>query len=164
MRAPTALADLIEPRNEWRAAGKRVVCTNGVFDLLHVGHLQYLEAARTLGDILIVGLNSDSSTRHYKGPSRPLVPEQERAALLLALEPVDYVTIFDEPTAEQLVEALRPEIYCKGGDYGDEGGLRKPLPEAAVVERHGGQVRLIPYLPEHSTSALIERIVRSYCG
>ncbi len=164
MRAATVLADLIELRQGWRGARMRVVCTNGVFDLLHVGHLQYLEAARALGDILVVGLNSDGSTRRYKGPSRPLVPEEERAALLLALEPVDYVTIFDEPTAEQLVEALQPEIYCKGGDYGDESGLHKPLPEAAVVERHGGQVRLIPYLPEHSTSELIERIVRSYRG
>ena len=162
MRPPVALEELLRLRREWRESGQIVVCTNGVFDLLHFGHLDYLTAARALGDILVVGLNSDSSTRRYKGPLRPLVPEHERAALLFALEPVDYVTIFDEPTAERLVEALQPDIYCKGGDYGDAGGLAKPLPEAAIVERYGGRVELIPYLPGHSTTDLILRIVERY--
>ncbi len=108
----------------------------------------------------MVGLNSDRSTRAYKGPLRPLVPEDERAALLLALEPVDYVVIFDEETAERLVEQLQPDVYCKGGDYGGVAG--KVLPEAAIVERYGGQVELIPYLPQHSTSELIERIRTRY--
>ena len=161
MREPIELAGLLELRAQWRAAGQAVVCTNGVFDLLHYGHLQYLRAARALGDILIVGLNSDRSTRGYKGDLRPLVPEQERAALLLALDPVDYVTIFDEPTAERLVAELQPEIYCKGGDYG---GGAKALPEAAVVHGYGGRVELIPYLPGHSTTDLIRRIVQAYGG
>lgn len=162
MRTPISLAEVVALREGWRAAGRRVVCTNGVFDLLHYGHLAYLSAARALGDLLIVGLNSDTSTRRYKGPLRPLVPEAERAALLLALEPVDYVTIFDESTAEALVAALQPDIYCKGGDYGGEAGLAKPLPEAAIVQRYGGQVYLIPYLPGHSTSDLIALIVSRY--
>jgi rfaE bifunctional protein nucleotidyltransferase chain/domain len=162
MQPPIALEELLRMRREWREAGKIVVCTNGVFDLLHFGHLDYLTTARALGDMLVVGLNSDSSTRRYKGPLRPLVPEHERAALLLALAPVDYVTIFNEPTAERLVEALQPDIYCKGGDYGSAGGLDKPLPEAAIVERYGGRVELIPYLPGHSTTDLIRRIVERY--
>ena len=157
MRTATTMETLCELRAGWRDAGKVVVCTNGVFDLLHYGHLQYLDAARVLGDVLVVGLNSDASTRRYKGPTRPLVHEAERAALLLALEPVDYVTIFDEPTAERLVAALQPEIYCKGGDYAPEHA--KALPEAAIVRAYGGDVRLIPYLPGHSTSALI-RLIR----
>ncbi len=163
MRSPVALAELLALRDQWRMAGQSVVCTNGVFDLLHYGHLQYLRAARTLGNILVVGLNSDRSTRALKGPRRPLVPEQERAALLLALEPVDHVVIFDEPTAERLVDELRPDIYCKGGDYGGESGLVKPLPEAAIVEGYGGRVELIPYLPGHSTSELID-LIRSRYG
>ncbi len=159
---PIALDDLRALRDAWRRERKTLVCTNGVFDLLHFGHLQYLSKARALGDILVVGLNSDRSTRAYKGPLRPLVPEHERAALLRALEPVDYVTIFDEPTAERLVEALEPDIYCKGGDYGNAEALAKPLPEAEIVRGYGGRVELIPYLPQHSTSALITRIVAAY--
>ena len=162
MQAPVDLPDLLALRARWRDAGDTVVCTNGVFDLLHYGHLQYLRAARSLGSILVVGLNSDRSTRRLKGPRRPLVPEQERAALLLALEPVDQVIIFDEPTAERLVDELRPEIYCKGGDYGGATGLTKALPEAAIVERYGGRVELIPYLPGHSTSELIDLIRTRY--
>ena len=160
MRSPVSLAELLALREQWRVAGHTVVCTNGVFDLLHYGHLRYLLEARALGDLLVVGLNSDASTRRYKGPARPLVPEHERAALLLALEPVDYVTIFDEPTAERLVDELRPEIYCKGGDYAGAGA--KALPEAAVVERYGGRVELIHYLPGHSTSDLINLILSRY--
>ena len=162
MRQPRSLEALRVLREEWRAHNRTVVLTNGVFDLLHYGHLQYLEAARALGDILVVGLNSDSSTRAYKGPGRPLVPEEERAALLLALRPVDEVVIFSEPTAERLVAELQPEIYCKGGDYSHGSGSGKPLPEAAVVEHYGGRVKLLPYLPGHSTSELIALIVRHY--
>jgi rfaE bifunctional protein nucleotidyltransferase chain/domain len=160
MRSAIDMDTLLQMRAEWKAAGKVVVCTNGVFDLLHYGHLQYLDAARALGDVLVVGLNSDASTRRYKGPTRPLVPEEERAALLLALEPVDQVVIFDEPTAERLVAELRPEIYCKGGDYAPE--RAKALPEAAIVQAYGGEVRLIPYLEGHSTSELIRLIRERY--
>ncbi len=155
-----SMNDLLLLRAMWRDDGKRVVVTNGVFDLLHYGHLAYLEAARSLGDVLVLGLNSDVSTRTYKGPLRPLVPETERAALLLALEPVDYFVIFDEPTAERLVEQLQPDVYCKGGDYG--GPMGKVLPEAATVVRYGGTVELIPDLPGHSTSELIELIRTRY--
>jgi len=162
MRTALDMPALLRLRAEWRAAGQIVVCTNGVFDLLHYGHLQYLDAARALGDVLVVGLNGDASTRRYKGLARPLVPQEERAALLLALEPVDQVVIFDEPTAERLVGELRPEIYCKGGDYAPEHA--KALPEAAVVRSYGGDVQLIPYLPGHSTSELIRLIRERYAG
>src|SRR5881275_839903 len=111
------LEELSERSEQLRAAGKKLVATNGCFDLLHVGHVRYLQAARALGDLLIVGLNSDASVRAYKGPGRPLVPQDERAELLAALRCVDYVVIFDEPTASALVSALQPDIYVKGGDY-----------------------------------------------
>lgn len=168
IRSVTALEELARLRDQWRARGLKVVFTNGIFDLLHVGHMQYLEAARALGDLLIVGLNSDSSTRQLKGPKRPLVPEAERAALLLGLRAVDYVTIFADRTAEGLVAALQPDVYVKGGDYslsaGDQssGQTTKVLPEARIVQDYGGQVELINYLSGHSTTELIERIVERY--
>lgn len=175
---------------ERRAEGARAVFTNGCFDLLHVGHVRYLRRARALGNLLIVGVNSDDSARRLKGPGRPLVPEEERAEVLAALGCVDYVTIFDEDTASALVAALRPEVYAKGGDYagaaagareaeyvlapdvlravvaGDVAaqprlaGLAARLPEAVVVAGYGGSLALIPYLPRHSTTALVERIAR----
>jgi rfaE bifunctional protein nucleotidyltransferase chain/domain len=145
--------EAIQQREALRAAGKTLVFTNGHFDLLHVGHVDYLEKARALGDVLFVGLNSDASTRRLKGESRPIVPETLRARMLAALKPVTAVIIFDEDTAIGLITALQPDIYAKGGDYED-----KPLPERAAVEACGGQIQLIEYLPEHSTSALIEKI------
>src|SRR6186997_432598 len=111
------LPELIELRQTWRASGLRLVLTNGTFDILHIGHVRYLEAARALGDILVVGINSDASVRGYKGPGRPVIPQEERAEIVASLRAVDYVTIFDEPTAIHLVEALQPDIYVKGGDY-----------------------------------------------
>ena len=149
---------LLRLRADWRDAGRTVVCTNGVFDLLHVGHLRYLRAARALGDLLVVGLNDDASVARLKGPGRPLVPQDERAELLAALEPVDYVTLFGEDTAGPLVAALQPDIYVKGGDYAagpDDAG--KPLPEAEIVRAYGGEVRVIPLTPGRSTTALLER-------
>ena len=140
----------------WRRAGQQVVLTNGCFDLLHLGHARYLQAARAFGR-LVVGLNSDESVRRLKGPERPLVPERDRAELLAALRWVDLVTIFDEPTAEILVEALHPNVYVKGADYGPNA---RPLPESLVAERLGARVELIPMVPGHSTSALIELIRR----
>lgn len=148
----TLPAALIE-RARLRAAGQRLVFTNGHFDLLHVGHLDYLEKARALGDALFVGLNGDAGTTRLKGAGRPLVPAVERARLLAALEPVSAVIIFEEDTADALIRALQPDIYVKGGDYAD-----KPLPERPTVEAYGGRVALIDYLPGHSTSALIARI------
>lgn len=136
-----------------QAAGQRLVFTNGHFDLLHVGHLDYLEKAWALGDALYVGLNGDGSTTRLKGPGRPLVPAAERARLLAALIPVSAVVIFEDDTADGLLRALRPDIYVKGSDY-----AHKLLPERPTVESYGGQVALIDYLPDHSTSALITRI------
>jgi rfaE bifunctional protein nucleotidyltransferase chain/domain len=138
-----------------RAGGQRVVFTNGHFDLLHVGHLRYLQAARELGDVLVVGVNDDAVTRLRKGPDRPVLPEDERAELLAGLVCVDYVTIFHEPTAERCVTLLRPDLYVKGGDYASGGA---PLPEAATVEAYGGQVVILPFVEGRSTSAILAAI------
>lgn len=161
----TALETLLALRAEWRGAGQTMVLTNGAFDLIHAGHVAYLAAARALGDLLIVGLNSDASVRAYKGPLRPLVPEMQRAAVLAALRSVDYVTLFETPTAEPLVDALRPDIYAKGGDYAHPaGGAGKELPEARIVLAYGGSVRLIQYEEGLSTTALLERVVARFGG
>jgi rfaE bifunctional protein nucleotidyltransferase chain/domain len=130
-----------------------LVFTNGHFDLLHVGHLDYLEKARALGDALFVGLNGDGGTMRLKGAGRPIIPALERARLLAALRVVDAVIIFDDDTADNLLRALQPEIYVKGGDY-----AHKVLPERPTVEAYGGRVVLIDYLPGHSTSELIALI------
>ena len=154
----TDLATEVQRR---QAAGERGVFTNGCFDLLHLGHVRYLQEARALGDFLVLGLNSDESTRRLKGPARPLVPERERAEILAALTCIDYLTIFDEPTASALIESLRPAIYAKGGDYANAGNTQPDLsrlPEASIVMQYGGKVQLIPYLPAHSTTALIQKI------
>ena len=151
MEKHISLAEAIRRRREMR--DKTLVFTNGHFDLLHVGHLDYLEKARRLGDALFVGVNGDRSSARLKGPGRPIVPAAERARLLAALMPVTAVIIFDEDTADGLLNALRPAIYVKGGDY-----ARKPLPERATVEMYGGRVELIDCLPHHSTTALIKRI------
>jgi D-beta-D-heptose 7-phosphate kinase/D-beta-D-heptose 1-phosphate adenosyltransferase len=154
------LAPIVHRRQQ---AGERGVFTNGCFDLLHLGHVRYLQEARSLGDFLILGLNSDESTRRLKGTGRPLVPEQERAEILAALSCIDYVTIFSEATANSLVQLLQPAIYVKGGDYaGAQGNLPDPdrLPEARIVQEYGGTVRLIPYVPHHSTTELIGAIKR----
>lgn len=150
-----SLAGLTALRREWREAGLRLVLTNGAFDLLHIGHVRYLQAARELGDILVVGVNSDTSVRGYKGPGRPVVPQDERAEIVAALRCVDYAVIFDEPTATRMVETLQPDLYVKGGDYAPGG---TPLPEAPVVQAYGGEVRIIPFVAGHSASKLIKRI------
>lgn len=135
------------------AQGKKLVFTNGHFDLLHVGHLDYLEKARALGDALYVGVNGDSGTTRLKGEGRPLVPAVERARLLAALVPVTAAIIFEEDTADVILSVLQPDIYVKGGDY-----RNKPLPEQDTVRAYGGKIVLIDYLPDHSTSALIAKI------
>ena len=152
------LAAIVQHR---QVGGERGVFTNGCFDLLHLGHIRYLQEARALGDFLILGLNNDEGVRLLKGPGRPLVPENERAEVMAALSCIDYVTIFGEPTASPLVERLQPTIYVKGGDYLNvQTQLPDPdrLPEAKVVRAYGGIVRLLPYLPGHSTTALIAAI------
>jgi rfaE bifunctional protein nucleotidyltransferase chain/domain len=142
-----------------RAAGARIVSTNGVFDLLHVGHLRYLQAARRCGDLLVVGVNTDACTRLLKGPSRPFVPEEERAEMLAGLACVDYVTLFDEPTPVRLLEMVRPHLHVKGGDYEIDS-----MPETAVVRQHGGDVITVDFVPAHSSSGIIERIAASTRG
>jgi rfaE bifunctional protein nucleotidyltransferase chain/domain len=153
-----SLEEALTLRAKLQIEGKTVVFTNGHFDLLHVGHVDYLQRAKELGDVLIVGLNSDASTRALKGEKRPVVPQDERARMLTALACLDYVVIFEETTANSLVEALKPDLYVKGGDWGEG---RTP-PEAEVVTSYGGQVRILPYLPEHCTTGLIEAIVERF--
>ncbi|MEU1395726.1 D-glycero-beta-D-manno-heptose 1-phosphate adenylyltransferase [Micromonospora zamorensis] len=138
---------------EYREAGRSVVFTNGCFDVLHRGHVRYLEQARALGDLLIVAVNSDGSVRRLKGADRPVNPVEDRAALLAALACVDHVVVFEEDSPATLIEAVRPDVYVKGGDYPPE-----LVPEAPLVRRLGGQVRTLGYVPDRSTSAIIERI------
>jgi rfaE bifunctional protein nucleotidyltransferase chain/domain len=154
-----SLAEAQRLCQRFHARGKTVVFTNGVFDLLHVGHIRCLNSARELGHVLFVGLNNDLSARRLKGPDRPWTPQAERAEALCALRAVDYVILFGEPTAELVVAALRPDVYVKGGDYamGGENGT-KTLPEAGVVEGYGGHVVIVPYTPGYSTTELIARI------
>ncbi len=147
------LETALRHRQHLAHARQRLVFTNGHFDLLHVGHLDYLEQARALGDALWVGVNEDIATARLKGTGRPIVPAVERARLLGALRVVDATLIFTGETAIPLLTLLRPDIYVKGGDY-----AHKPLPERATVEAYGGQVTLIEYLPNHSTTRLIAKI------
>jgi D-beta-D-heptose 7-phosphate kinase/D-beta-D-heptose 1-phosphate adenosyltransferase len=170
MNKISTLDPLLHLRPAWRAGGSTLVFTNGVFDLLHLGHVRYLQEARALGDVLVVGLNSDASVRRLKGPARPLVPQAERAELLAALACVDHLVIYDTDTAEHLVASLRPEVYVKGGDYARAAAADsaaatssppKPLPEAEVVKAYGGRVVLVPYLAGYSTTELIDRILRN---
>jgi rfaE bifunctional protein nucleotidyltransferase chain/domain len=144
-----ALVDVLAPVRIGRA---RVVLTNGVFDILHIGHLRFLRAARALGEVLVVGVNSDSSVGVNK-PGRPVVPEIERAELVAALEPVDYAVIFGEPTAEGLLRALRPSVYVKGSDY-----TLDTLPEANTARQLGVELAFVPLIEGHSTSALINAL------
>jgi D-beta-D-heptose 7-phosphate kinase / D-beta-D-heptose 1-phosphate adenosyltransferase len=140
-----------------RQRGKKVVFTNGCFDLLHVGHVKYLQRARQLGDLLVLGLNSDDSIRRLKGPKRPLIDQYERAHILAALNCIDYVIVFDEDTPLELISALRPDILVKGGDYTPEGVVGKDL-----VESWGGRVELIQFVEGKSTSSIIDRILEKY--
>jgi len=136
-----------------RAGGRTVALANGLFDLLHVGHLRYLEAARQQADLLVVGVNSDRSARALKGPSRPIVPEVERAELVAGFACVDWVTIFDGDTVEELLAACRPDVHCKGTDYTPE-----TLPEAALARRMGIRVAIVGDAKVHSTREMIRRL------
>jgi rfaE bifunctional protein nucleotidyltransferase chain/domain len=140
-----------------RAAGKQLVVTNGCFDLLHVGHVTYLEQARRLGDVLLVGLNGDDGVRQLKGPERPINAQEDRAAVLAALESVTAVCIFDEPTATHFLSEARPDIYVKGGDYSLQTVNQE---ERAAVEKLGGRIQFIPVFPGKSTTALLKKISR----
>lgn len=136
-----------------KAEGARIVFANGGFDVLHVGHVRYLAGARELGDVLIVGINSDEQVAIQKGAGRPVLPATERAEMVAALESVTYVTIFDEPTVEELLLTLKPDVHAKGTDYTTD-----TVPERDVVRSYGGQVAIVGDPKDHSTSAIIARL------
>lgn len=152
--------ELVDARRELARQGRVVVFTNGCFDLLHIGHARCLAEARALGDALIVGVNSDASVQELKGRGHPLVPAVERAELIGSLACVDYVTIFDETSPVALLDLLRPEIHCKGGDY----AAGKPLPEAEVVSRNGGQIRILSHIEGRSTTDLIKTVIDRFAA
>ena len=154
----TAELDQLLKILEAQRKDKRIVFTNGCFDLLHAGHCHYLQKARELGDILIVGLNSDSSIRRIKGAPRPIVPQDQRAFILSSLRSVDYVVIFEEDTPTKLIEAIKPDILVKGGDWSPES-----IPGRDFVESYGGKVITIPFEYQTSTSKIIERVKKLYC-
>jgi len=141
-----------------RAAGKKLVATNGCFDLLHAGHVRYLQAARALGDLLVVGLNADRSVRELKGIGRPITTENDRAELIAALQFVDLVTVFPQLRATQFIGAVRPAIYVKGGDYSRE-TLNEE--ERAMLKDIGAEIRLVPFQTGYSTSRLIEKVCKT---
>ena len=136
-----------------RKGGARVVFANGCFDLLHVGHVRYLEAARSLGDLLVVGINGDDAVRRLKGEGRPLILERERAELVAAIRAVDYVTIFHEPTVTELLFVLRPDIHAKGTDYTEE-----TVPERDVVRSYGGRVAIVGDPKDHSSTEMLRKV------
>lgn len=141
-------------RQDARRDGLTVSFANGIFDLLHVGHVRYLDAAAAQADLLVVGLNSDASTRALKGAGRPIMPAAERAEILAALECVDYVVVFEETTCDALLDRLRPDVHCKGTDYTAE-----TVPEAATVKAYGGRVAIVGDPKEHASRDIIARIV-----
>ena len=147
------LAALVEQRERWRREGRSVALANGVFDLLHVGHVRYLEGARALADVLVVAVNSDASTRAYKGPGRPIIPEDERAELVAALACTDAVLVFDEPNVRGIIRALRPDVHVKGTDYTPD-----TIPEADEVRAYGGRTAVSGDPKDHSTTALAARL------
>jgi len=154
----------ITPRNELKAKidrlkrkGKKVVFTNGCFDILHAGHTRYLREARKLGDALILALNSDSSVRSIKGPMRPIVPEAERAEVVASLDSVDYVTVFDELTPLELIEFLQPDVIVKGGDWAE-----KDIVGAKAVRKWGGRVAIMPEIEGASTTNIIDKVLQVY--
>jgi rfaE bifunctional protein nucleotidyltransferase chain/domain len=154
MATRVRLSDLPAIRARASRAGKTVALANGIFDLFHVGHLRYLEGAKALGDVLVVAVNSDASTRRNKGPGRPVVPEGERAEIVAALACVDHVVLFGSKTVVPLIRKLKPDWQVKGTDYTPE-----TIPEAAEVRKHGGRVAVAGDPKEHSTSDLLRRLL-----
>jgi len=151
------LQDLIKVVHDLRKSGKKIVFTNGCFDILHVGHVRYLAAARSQGDVLVVGLNSDASVRSIKPENRPIVNQNQRAEVLAGLECVDYITIFNEPDPLKIIKALKPDVLVKGADW-----IEEQIIGADIVKANGGKVVRISVVPEVSTSRIIQRIVRRY--
>ncbi len=154
IKKPEELAAIVAAR---QVSGERVVLTNGVFDILHVGHIRYLSEARALGDALAVAVNSDESVRGFKDPQRPIVPLAERMEMLASLSCVDYVTAFETRTPVPLIERVRPALYAKGGDY-----TEADLPEAKVVTGYGGEVRILSLVAGRSTTNIIARVCAAY--
>jgi len=152
----TSAAKLSKILHRLRAKGKCVVFTNGCFDILHAGHVKYLKKARSLGDILVVGLNSDASVRALKGPSRPVNRLSDRALVLAALSFVDYVVPFNEPTPERLIKVLQPDVIAKGGDW-----KAKDIVGGGFVVSRGGRIAVIPFVAGHSTTSMIKRLRRA---
>ena len=148
--------ELIQVVEAARKIGAKVIFANGCFDVLHVGHVRYLAGARALGDILVVAVNSDEQVAILKGPGRPILPDAERAELIASLESVNYVTIFDEPTVENLLLALKPDVHAKGTDYTVD-----TVPEREVVKSYGGQVAIVGDPKDHSTSEILKRLGES---
>ena len=138
-----------------KAGGSRIVLANGCFDILHAGHVRYLEGARALGDLLVVGINSDEQVARLKGAGRPVLPERERAELVASLQAVDLVTIFAEPTVTELLLAIKPDVHAKGTDYTEE-----TVPERDVVRSYGGQVAIVGDPKDHSTSEILKKVSR----
>ncbi|MEW5977554.1 MAG: D-glycero-beta-D-manno-heptose 1-phosphate adenylyltransferase [Acidobacteriota bacterium] len=157
MNKELALPELLERLTGLRRQGKRIVFTNGCYDLLHPGHVHFLSQARQLGDALVVGVNSDRSVREIKGPARPILTQEERCQILSGLASVDFVVIFDEPTPLDLISALRPDVLVKGGDW----GLHE-IVGREQVEAGGGRVVTLPFLPGFSTSAIVQRVLDRY--
>ncbi|MDD5712923.1 MAG: D-glycero-beta-D-manno-heptose 1-phosphate adenylyltransferase [Smithellaceae bacterium] len=154
-----ARTDLKKELDRLRAAGKKIAFTNGCFDILHVGHVRYLREAKKMGDVLVLAMNSDTSVRALKGDKRPIVPEQERADVIAALESVDYVTIFDELTPLALMVYLKPDVIIKGGDWKEEDIVGR-----AEVKSWGGKVAVIPEIKGASTTNIVEKIRQVYGG
>lgn len=152
-----ALQELAPKIRSLRESGKRVVFTNGCFDILHAGHVRYLTAARVEGDVLVAGLNSDASVRSIKGAGRPIVPQDQRAEVLAGLWCVDYVTVFDEPDPLKLIQTLKPDVLVKGEDWGEQ-----EIIGADVVKANGGKVVRVPVVSDISTSSIIQKILEIY--
>ncbi len=150
------LASLEYLRERWKKEGRTVVWTNGVFDLLHAGHLASLRAARAHGDVLVVGINADASVRAAKGPGRPVYTAAERADMLAALEIVDHVIVFSEPTPVEVLTRIRPDVHCKGADYAPPNGA--PMPEADLVRSYGGRIEFLPLVPDRSTTSTLAKL------
>jgi len=154
-----SIDEIVEIRNELKKEGKKVVFTNGCFDILHRGHVEYLAKAKELGDVLIVGLNSDSSVKQIKGEKRPIVPQEDRAVILSSLSFVDYVVIFNEPTPYELISKIVPDVLVKGSDWAVEEVVGRD-----IVEANGGKVILIELTPDRSTTNIIKTIIERFCG
>lgn len=157
MSSAISLSELKSIRSKLKAEGKKVVFTNGVFDLIHSGHVDYLSKAKKLGDVLIVGLNSDNSVKHIKGSKRPILKQEERAFILSNLKPVDYVVLFDEETPEKLISELIPDVLVKGADWAID-----KIAGKEIVEKNGGVVKNIKFVNDQSTSKIIGLIVERY--